>query len=139
MRLWHKRLIPYLPNKQLFGQWRECCLIAKNISEKGTPNHLLVNKITEYSEEHFLAYCSLVYNEMIKRRYKADWKKIEKYFCPTTKPKYLDAIFCFWHDKRYLVQCYYNLQEKYDCGGISEEEWKRIENKFKYEVEYDET
>jgi len=28
--------------------------------------------------------------------------------------------------KWYLKQCYYNLQEKYDCGGISEEEWEKI-------------
>jgi uncharacterized protein (TIGR02328 family) len=35
MRLWHKDLIPILPDKQLLGQWRECCLIAKNIKEKG--------------------------------------------------------------------------------------------------------
>ena len=48
MRLWHKDLISCLPRLQLIGQWRECCLIAKNIAEKGTPNHLLVNKIISY-------------------------------------------------------------------------------------------
>ena len=37
MRLWHKDLIYVLPRQQLLGQWRECCLIAKNIAEKGTP------------------------------------------------------------------------------------------------------
>ena len=47
MRLWHKDLIPVLPRQQLIGQWRECCLIAKQISEKGTPNHILVNKIMD--------------------------------------------------------------------------------------------
>ena len=34
MRLWYKYLIGVLPQKQLLGQWRECCLIAKNIAEK---------------------------------------------------------------------------------------------------------
>lgn len=29
-----------------------------------------------------------------------------------------------------LKQCYYNLQEKYDCGGITQVEWQKIENKF---------
>ena len=41
MRLWHKDLIPYLPKQQLISQWRECCCIAKNIADNGTPNHLL--------------------------------------------------------------------------------------------------
>ena len=45
MRLWHKDLIPALPRKQLLAQWRECCAIASNIAKKGTPNHILVNKV----------------------------------------------------------------------------------------------
>ena len=126
MRLWHKDLIEVLPRQQLLGQWRECCLIAKNISEKGTPNHILVNKILNYSEEHFLGYCILVYNEMLRRGYRADFNKLKKYVCSTTKPKYRAAVFLDWHNKRYLLQCLYNLQEKYDCGGITEEEWRKI-------------
>ena len=39
MRLWHKDLIDVLPRQQLISQWREICCIAKNIAEKGTPNH----------------------------------------------------------------------------------------------------
>lgn len=31
---------------------------------------------------------------------------------------------------RYLKQCLFNLQEKYDCGGISKEEWIKIVEKF---------
>ena len=45
MRLWHKDLIPVLPRQQLLGQWRECCLIAKSISEKGTPNTYIASTI----------------------------------------------------------------------------------------------
>lgn len=48
MRLWHYKLISYLPRQQLIAQWRECCAIANNLASKGTLNHLLVNKITEY-------------------------------------------------------------------------------------------
>ena len=48
MRCWHKDLISVLPKQQLLGQWRECCLIAKNIAEQGTPNHILVNRIFNY-------------------------------------------------------------------------------------------
>lgn len=127
MRLWHKDLIPYLPRQQLLGQWRECCCIARNICVNGTPNHALVNKILEYSEEHFLGYCKLVYNELLARQYKADWSKIDKYFCSSTIPKYKAAIFCFWHDDKYLTQCYYNLEEKHDCGLIQDSEWQVIQ------------
>ena len=35
-------------------------------------------------------------------------------------------IFGDWHNDRYLMQCYYNLQEKHDCGGISDDEWQKI-------------
>ena len=31
---------------------------------------------------------------------------------------------------KYLKQCLYNLQEKYDCGGISDEEWLKIIRKY---------
>ena len=37
-----------------------------------------------------------------------------------------DDIFYDWHNDRYYWQCYYNLEEKYDCGGISQDEWETI-------------
>lgn len=131
MRCWHKSLIPYLPRQQLLGQWREYCLIAKNIAEKGTPNHILVNRIMDYPLNHFYNYGCLVYNETIKRRYITYFYKFGEYF--TNFENSMDFInynniFPNWHNNKYLIQCYYNLQEKYDCGGISEEEWNKIIN-----------
>lgn len=40
-----------------------------------------------------------------------------------------------WHNDRYFLQCFYNLQEKHDCGGITDKEWCKIVNKVvnKYE------
>ena len=35
-------------------------------------------------------------------------------------------IYYEWHSPRYLRQCYCNLQEKFDCGGVPEDEWLRI-------------
>ena len=29
-----------------------------------------------------------------------------------------DELYKDWHNSKYLNQCYYNLQEKYDCGLI---------------------
>ena len=128
MRLWHKDLIPVLQIQQLLGQWRECCLIAKNIAEKGTPNHILVNKVMDYPIEHFYSYCGEVAAEMKYRGYKVDFSRIIKYFPNAKKDAQIkhNELFNGWHNARYLRQCYYNLQEKYDNGGMAPIEWKQI-------------
>lgn len=133
MRLWHKELIPVLPRKQLLSQWRECCCIARNIAVNGTPNHILVNKVLDYPDQDFIEYCCMVRNEMLSRGYKCSNASTETLFDfvgnssgfynnDNVKPKLFEG----WHNDRYFWQCYYNLQEKYDCGGVSEEEWHRI-------------
>lgn len=133
MRLWHKDLISVLPRQQLISQWRECCCIAKNIATKGTPNHLLVNKVMIYPVSHFSRYCSLVFNEMKKRGYKIGNKALNdlnENICIVAERQGTDitqGIFDGWHNERYFWQCYYNLQEKFDCGGITIEEWQKIE------------
>lgn len=136
MRLWHKDLIHYLPRQQLIAQWRECCAIAGSIAKKGTLNHLLVNKILKYPSTEFSIYTSLVIDEMNRRNYEISKKALDNF------DKNMNYCLCFdkrisggtlfedWHNDRYLKQCLFNLQEKYDCGGISEEEWKRIEEHF---------
>lgn len=132
MRLWHKDLIPYLPRQQLLGQWRECCAIAKNIYKKGTPNHILVNRILGYHIGHFWKYGFLVMQEMEHRGYRCDFDKFEQWFDRPYRlivPKN-DELFMYWHNDRYLRQCLYNLQEKYDCGGINGGEWQIIIDKF---------
>ena len=131
MRLWHKDLIPVLPRQQLLGQWRECCLIAKNIAEKGTPNHLLVNKIMDYSMWHFCWYAKEISDEMKKRNYKVNDNNFDKWIDWSFELKDSadishENLFSGWHNERYLIQCLMNLQEKYDCGGISEEEWIKV-------------
>lgn len=130
MRLWHNYLIPYLPKKQLIAQWRECCCIARNIYKNGTPNHILVNKILDYPDDEFNTYTIMVAKEMEKRGYTVDkerfwrWRRDFNTVIEST-------VFRGWHDQRYLRQCYYNLEEKYDRGGVSEEEWKIFERGYK--------
>ena len=133
MRLWHKDLIPVLPRKQLLGQWREVCLIAKAIAEKGTPNHILVNRVMDYHLSHFEGYARIVYDEMKKRGYKAEWSRFESQFpfapygfFSDWKEVPYDELFSEWHNRRYLLQCLANLQEKFDCGGVGKDEWERI-------------
>ena len=128
MRLWHKDLIEVLPHKQLVGQWRECCLIAKNISADGTPNHLLVNRIMEYPMSHLYNYGVLVCEEMGRRGYKCDFNKFSHWFTypHETYQVDFDDLFVNWHTHRYFWQCFYNLEEKHDCGGMSDTEWDKI-------------
>lgn len=140
MRLWHKDLIPALPKQQLLSQWRECCLIAKNISEKGTPNHILVNKIMDYPIDHFLYYAGSICTEMLTRGYKCTWKSFEQYgLCPKDGRIKCnsDMLFENWHNDRYLKQCFCNLQEKYDCGGMTKEEYATLYRRY-YETYYHE-
>lgn len=133
MRLWHKDIIELLPRQQLLGQWRELCCIASNIKSNNTPNHLLVNKVLNFSWIHFKTYCLNVIDEMRKRGYKVCEEKLWKHqFWEETTHTEIDtnSLYLGWHNDRYLKQCLYNLQEKYDCGGISEEEWEKITKKF---------
>ena len=140
IRLWHKDLIPYLPKNQLLGQWRECCCIAKNIATNETPNHLLVNKVLNYPAIHFLVYTNMILAEMKNRGYKISEKAYLNFHknLRNAKPYFVNAnlfikndeVFPDWHNARYLRQCLYNLQEKYDCGGISKEEWNEITRNF---------
>ena len=132
MRLWHKDLIEVLPRQQLLGQWRECCAIARNIAEKGTPNHMLINKVMDYPLVHLLYYGRLVACEIACRGYVVHGDKFDDWFRDDSGaipflpyPQY-DELFKEWHNNRYLLQCYHNLEEKFDCGGISREEWKAI-------------
>ena len=128
MRLWHKFLISALPREQLVSQWRECSAIAGNIATRGTPNHILVNKIMDYDLDHFITYAKLVRDEMTERGYrtmdsvwnkivavKPDWKKID-----------IALLYYDWMDAEYMDICFYNLLEKYRCGGISQEDFDKI-------------
>ena len=134
MRLWHKELIPYLPRQQLLGQWRECCAIARNMAEDGTPNHVLVNKVLDYPVRHFWSYGRMIHDELKERGYMCDWKRFSIWFMHLTDE---DLMFVFplelfpdWHNNWYLKQCLYNLQEKADCGAIPAEEWKKITDRW---------
>ena len=129
MRLWHKDLIRFLPDMQLKGQWRECCLIADGLAKNGTPNHLLVNRVTEYSLDEFMTYCKKVSQEMYNRGFPTTLKSQQKvYFRPWNYV--CDELFKGWHNKEYLRVCLSNLYEKHHFGvgksRITDEEWERL-------------
>ena len=137
MRLWHYYLIPYLPRQQLVAQWREICCIARNWAKDGTPNHILVNKVMNYSADHFRQYADIVLHEFDKRGYRTtstaknnfnnNLKIIEANQNIDDK---WDRLFEDWHNDIYLRECLYNLEEKAMCGGITSDEWAVIYNKY---------
>ena len=133
MRLWSWQLIPYLPDMQLKGQWRECVLIAKDLQEKGKTNHLLINILEEYPHNDFMNYCWHVYNEMENRGFKVTLTSLKKIF---NIRYHIDSdIFNGWHDKEYLRVCMSNLFEKYRFGRgksrITKAEWQRLSDGYK--------
>ena len=72
MRLWHQRLIHYLPRQQLLGQHRECCALrGKGWGKK----HSVVNYVFEHPYSWLFYYHRLVLCEMSARVYKFsyDW------------------------------------------------------------------
>ena len=121
MRLWHYRLISYLPNPQLVAQWRELNSIFKN-----QPEHILINYVYEENPMYLFTYSCEVLNEMRKRNIKIkSTENAETYF--SNRGIDPNGVYAIWHftqhDDRYLRQCFYNLQEKYDRGqkGFTEE------------------
>lgn len=131
MRLWHKELIRVLPVGLLIEQWRDCCELARKIAVELDPRDYLVNRVTEYPIEHFLSYTRLVIDQLLLEELEFNWYDFGKW------AKHMDSwiddplidfnyIFEDWHNGRYFWQCYYNLQERYDAGEISQSEWECI-------------
>ena len=134
MRLWHESLIEVLPRQQLLGQWREL-----NSVYKKEDKHILINFIYEYPKKDLILYSLKVILTMQRRGYNINLKNFIDYF-QIKDYKEMQKIllsnaktFVKKMNKRYLLQCYYNLQEKYDCGGITEKEWNKINQRF-YEI-----
>lgn len=128
MRIWHTALISVLPKDQLVAQWRELSAIAGAIQKNGTPNHMLVNFVLDYDYDHFISYAYYLRAEMTRRGYRtmnSVWDKIT-----SLKPDYtilpLGNVYKKKMDFEYFKICYFNLYEKYLCGGIKKEDFKKI-------------
>lgn len=127
MRLWHYEILGVLPTQMLVSQWRECIAIKRQW-EKGTLKHRLVSYVLNYDREVFYSYVYQVVRELKFRDIKYQHKYLDEIyeFCYEG----INTVFLcnyFEHNNRYLKQCYYNLQEKYDRGIITKEEWGKID------------
>ena len=116
MRLWHYKLLPYLPKSQLLAQWRELNSIFKKQDK-----HILINYVYEYDKYDINYYSCLVIEEMNKRGCKVSDKALsnyKEYFKNTPHYLYTKDFIPFkrHHTKQYLLQNFMNLEEKYFCG-----------------------
>lgn len=137
MRLWHYKLIPFLPKSQLVAQWRELNSIFKK-----QDRHILINYVYEYPKHDLYVYSFMVMKEMIDRHYKI--KSLDNFynyfdlspFVFLLEIKKGETPFKNHHTDRYLLQCFYNLQEKCDRGqkDFSWLEYSRLEAFVKNEI-----
>lgn len=132
-------MLSVMPPKWILSQWREClgvggCLVVGL-------NHATVNRVKNYSIQHFVVYCDIVRKEMLHRGYTVGTNTIEKLNKDINFEEILKDVqvtdektvlvndvplFDEWHDFRYIRQCYYMMEEKYDCGMLSDEEMNKL-------------
>lgn len=132
MRLWAWQLLPYLSDLQFKGQLRELVAIKRDWERKGTTNHLLINRVMEYSKEELTGYATLYAIEYEKRYNK---KMALKEFIEFSGGLACTPPFKDWHNKEYLRVCMANLYEKHIFGvgksRITDEEWQRLLDGYK--------
>lgn len=130
MRLWHYKLLPYLPKSQLIAQKCECDLIWKDISNGKQTNHILINYIWKYSEKdrnlRLASYYYLLEKEFSKRGFKF------KDNCPVLiyETELYNNPF-YEHKEEYMLQCFFNLEEKYQRGQ-KDFDWHTFDNLYEF-------
>lgn len=149
MRMWHYRLLPYLPDMQLKGQLRELVAIMHNWRDTGMPRHMLINVVVNYDKAEFYSYFEWYKYNYEKRFGKSFNKKyVQEFqdFCnvhpgseitPKDCMLQLNSIFESWHNKCYLRVCMANLYEKHRFSYMGRSEigaydWQRLCEGYKY-------
>ena len=130
MRLWHYKLLSYLPDSQIVAQWRELNSIFKKQDK-----HILINYVYDYPKEHLWHYSVAVKNEMVARGFKIrSFDNFDAYFDEVTHGEKI--LYYPEHNNRYLLQCFMNLQEKYDRGqkDFSKERYEAMERFVEQEI-----
>lgn len=134
MRLWHYKLLPYLPDAQFRGQLRELVAIMHDWRDKGRTDHLLINKVMEYDKSELSAYFQYYRSLYYKRYNKSISQKTNEEFVDFSHSKSM-PVFDGWHTKEYLRSNMANLWEKHTMGvgksRITDEEWQRLLDGYK--------
>lgn len=130
MRLWHTKLIDVLPKQQMSGQWRELNSIFRNKNR-----HILINFVYDSPKDDLYWYSNKVLDEMKRRGYKYNVTNMVLYSVyEANSGKIKENPFPEKMDDEYLTICYFNLLEKFRCGGIPESEWKKIDERARRSV-----
>lgn len=83
----------------------------------------------DYDKSLFYTYVYHVVKELNNRNIKYQEKYLEEIYAFCYKDTKNSGVYLAnypEHNERYLKQCYYNLQEKFDRGIISDKEWAVI-------------
>lgn len=115
MRLWDYRLIPFLPNAQLKAMRYE---IGDMVKQYPNIKNRLISYANNYDIKCLYSLFIDILDEFDKRKINHNKKydsEIERIVKEKSNFKFNDLnLFYPEHNDRYLRQCYYNLQEKYD-------------------------
>ena len=129
-------MLPYLPDTQFRSQLRELVAIMRDWRDKGTTNHLLINRVMECPKSELYTYY-LLYSALYYKKYKkSSNKKYDDEFKEFANKEYRtvvdvgdNGLFDGWHNKEYLRVCLSNLYEKHFFGvgksRITDDEWNK--------------
>lgn len=137
MRLWHQKLIPYLPRQQLLGQHRECAALrGKGWGKK----HATVDYVFTHKPELLVAYHWHIIMEMQERGYNPDsawenpnwrgssigevidWCDEQEVSSIWQDVNEMNRIIYPEHNDEYLKECIDNLRGK----GVDVSEMERL-------------
>ena len=133
MRLWHYKLLPYLPDMQLKGQYRELVAIGNNVRYGRPQNHILVNFVDEYPKAD-LAWYFDIFRDAYENRFALRISEtivngFEEFECEDVVSSAFGP-FRGYMDNGYLDICMMNLYEKHAYGigkgRISSGDWNRL-------------
>ena len=132
MRIWHYKLLPYLPDLQLRGQNRELVAIRNDWRDKGKTNHILINRVMDYGKDELVTYFHF-YRGIYYRRYGKilddfEWNQFGE--IKDIQDLKENGLFRGWHNEDYARVCMCNLYEKYRFAvgktKISDADWLRL-------------
>lgn len=136
MRIWHRELLPYLPDAQFRGQLRELVAIMHEWRDRGKTNHVLINKVMDFPKSHLSSYFTIYSCEFSYRYRKEVSERISQEFREFGGETHVVHPFSpDWHDRVYLDICMMNLFEKHVYGSgssrITDMEWEKLEGGYK--------
>lgn len=113
MKIWHKSLVRYLPDRLLIAQWNDCCKAAAS----------------GMHGEHLFSFGVFVADEITNRGMIVPFGELRRFIinCDTTHVVPFDELYTDWHDELYLAQCWFELYEMHSMGAMSDTDWDSIQ------------